>query len=51
MEMTKYIVKHFPTIDVIAGNIATGEAAKALELVTEEEFDAWVKPENMVKPL
>ncbi|MBQ3263491.1 MAG: class II fumarate hydratase [Oscillospiraceae bacterium] len=27
------------------------EAAKALELVTEEEFDAWVKPENMVKPL
>jgi IMP dehydrogenase len=30
MEMTKYIVKHFPKIDVIAGNIATGEAAKAL---------------------
>lgn len=27
------------------------EAAKALELVTEEEFDQWVKPENMVKPL
>ena len=27
------------------------EAAKALELVTEEEFDRWVKPENMVKPL
>ncbi len=27
------------------------EAAKALALVTEEEFDAWVKPENMVKPL
>ena len=30
MEMTKYIVKHFPKVDVIAGNIATGEAAKAL---------------------
>ena len=30
MEMTKYISKHFPKIDVIAGNIATGEAAKAL---------------------
>ena len=27
------------------------EAAKALDLVTEEEYDAWVKPENMVKPL
>lgn len=30
MEMTKYIVRNFPSIDVIAGNIATGEAAKAL---------------------
>jgi len=30
MEMTKYIAKHFPKVDVIAGNIATGEAAKAL---------------------
>ena len=30
MEMTKYIVKHFPKVDVIAGNIATGEAALAL---------------------
>ena len=30
MDMTSYIVKHFPKIDVIAGNIATGEAAKAL---------------------
>ena len=30
MEMTKYISRHFPKIDVIAGNIATGEAAKAL---------------------
>ena len=30
MDMTKYIVKNFPKIDVIAGNIATGEAAKAL---------------------
>ena len=30
MDMTKYIVKHFPKIDVIAGNIATGEAAMAL---------------------
>ena len=30
MEMTKYIAKHFPKIDVIAGNIATGEAATAL---------------------
>ncbi len=30
MDMTKYIVKHYPKIDVIAGNIATGEAALAL---------------------
>ena len=30
MEMTKYIVKNFPKVDVIAGNIATGEAAAAL---------------------
>ncbi len=30
MDMTKYIVKHYPKIDVIAGNIATGEAAVAL---------------------
>jgi len=30
MEMTKYIVRHFPKVDVIAGNIATGEAAVAL---------------------
>ena len=30
MEMTKYIVRHYPDIDVIAGNIATGEAAAAL---------------------
>ena len=30
MEMTKYLVKHYPKLDVIAGNIATGEAALAL---------------------
>jgi len=30
IEMTKYIVRHFPRVDVIAGNIATGEAAVAL---------------------
>jgi IMP dehydrogenase len=30
IDMTKWIVKHFPKIDVIAGNIATGEAAVAL---------------------
>ena len=30
MEMTKFISKHYPDIDVIAGNIATGEAAVAL---------------------
>ena len=30
MEMTKYISKTYPQIDVIAGNIATGEAAAAL---------------------
>ena len=30
MDMTTYIVKHFQKIDVIAGNIATGEAAMAL---------------------
>ena len=30
MDMTKYIAKHYPDIDVVAGNIATGEAAKAL---------------------
>ena len=32
MDMTSYIVKHYPKIDVIAGNIATGEAAKKLEI-------------------
>ncbi|MBT6204348.1 MAG: class II fumarate hydratase, partial [Rhodospirillaceae bacterium] len=26
------------------------EAALALELMTSEEFDAWVRPENMVRP-
>jgi IMP dehydrogenase len=30
MDMTSWIVKHYPKIDVIAGNIATGEAALAL---------------------
>ena len=30
IDMTSWIVKHFPDIDVIAGNIATGEAALAL---------------------
>lgn len=30
MDMTSWIVKNFPDIDVIAGNIATGEAALAL---------------------
>lgn len=30
MEMTTWIAKHFPDIDIIAGNIATGEAAVAL---------------------
>lgn len=30
MDMTKYIVRNFPKVDVIAGNIATGEAAVAL---------------------
>ena len=27
MDMTSWIVKHYPEVDVIAGNIATGEAA------------------------
>lgn len=30
VEMVKWLVKHYPEIDVIAGNIATGEAALAL---------------------
>lgn len=30
LEMVKWLVKHYPDIDVIAGNIATGEAALAL---------------------
>ncbi len=30
IDMTKYIVRNFPKVDVIAGNIATGEAAVAL---------------------
>ena len=30
IEMTKFIAKHYPKVDVIAGNIATGEAAVAL---------------------
>ena len=30
MEMTKWIAKHYPDIDIIAGNIGTAEAALAL---------------------
>lgn len=30
IEMTSWIAKHFPEIDIIAGNIATGEGAVAL---------------------
>ena len=30
MDMTKYIARHFDKVDVIAGNVATGEGAKAL---------------------
>ena len=30
MDMTSWIVKHYPDIDVIAGNVATGEGAVAL---------------------
>ena len=30
MEMTKFIARKYPEIDIIAGNIATGEAATAL---------------------
>jgi len=30
IEMTKWVKKHYPNIDVIAGNIASGEAACAL---------------------
>ena len=30
MDMTKYIVRHFPKVDVVAGNVATGEGALAL---------------------
>ncbi len=30
MERVRWVKKHFPQVDVIAGNIATGEAAKAL---------------------
>ena len=30
MDMTTWITKHYPKVDVIAGNIATGEAAVAL---------------------
>lgn len=30
MDMTSWIVKHYPEIDVIAGNVATGEGAVAL---------------------
>ncbi len=30
IDMVKWLVKHYPKIDVIAGNIATGEAALAL---------------------
>lgn len=26
------------------------QAAVALELLTEEEFDEWVRPENMIGP-
>jgi IMP dehydrogenase len=30
VEMAKWLIKHFPAIDVVAGNIGTGEAAIAL---------------------
>jgi IMP dehydrogenase len=30
IEMTKWVKKHYPTLDVIAGNLGTGEAAVAL---------------------
>lgn len=30
IEMVKWVKQHYPNIDVVAGNIATGEAAKAL---------------------
>lgn len=30
INMTRWIAKHYPSIDIIAGNIATGEAALAL---------------------
>ncbi len=31
IDMVKWLVKHYPDIDIIAGNIATGEAALALK--------------------
>lgn len=30
MDMVKWIAKHYPDIDIIAGNVATGEGAAAL---------------------
>ncbi len=33
-----------------AEGTALKEAALALGLLTEEQFDAWVRPENMVGP-
>ena len=30
IDMVKWVVKHYPDIDVIAGNVATAEGAKAL---------------------
>jgi len=30
LDMVKWVVKHYPDIDVIAGNVATGEGARAL---------------------
>ncbi len=31
-------------------NLTLKEAALQLKLVTEEQYDKWVKPENMVSP-
>ena len=31
-------------------NLSLKEAALELKLLTEEEFDKWLKPENMIGP-
>lgn len=44
IEMCRWIKKHFPAIDVVAGNIATGEAARALRQAGADAVKVGIGP-------